>query len=212
MSKDVWDALWMAGYIDYDLYTEVEKQMIIAGYTPYFETILTIATLPTAEISLLSRFIVSSTVGRLFVREAQVIALRAFVSKELPSASSRLLGPVLESERVVATFAGKKYVNRKLATEEQFYKYHGVSNRTGNKVSWLTKKRYSTEEELRRDLAIKKDWGIEVTGVTTFRAPAGTWVSEGAAAGQGTGYPGGGYQAVIKNVPRTWIIRTERPW
>ena len=32
----------------------------------------------------------------------------------------------------------------------------------------------------------------------------------GRAADQGVGYPGGGYQAVVQEVPRSWIIRTDK--
>lgn len=50
-------------------------------------------------------------------------------------------------------------------------------------------------------------------GVSKFRVPQGTWVSEGTAAAQGAGYPGGGYQAVISNVPDVWVTNTtEVPW
>ena len=88
--------------------------------------------------------------------------------------------------------------------------YLGVDNRTGRKFSWLSDKKYTSEAELRADLAIRHDWGVKITSVSTFAVPKGTWVSEGAAAAQGAGYPGGGYQAVITNLPKSWVTRTDR--
>lgn len=44
-TKDFWDSLWMAGYIDYDLYTQVEKKLIIYGHKEYFETLVDAETL-----------------------------------------------------------------------------------------------------------------------------------------------------------------------
>lgn len=51
--------------------------------------------------------------------------------------------------------------------------------------SWLTNKKYATEGELRSDLAIREDWGVTITDVSTFDVPSGTWISEGKAATQG---------------------------
>ncbi|WP_426722484.1 hypothetical protein [Enterobacter cloacae complex sp. 310G5] len=86
--------------------------------------------------------------------------------------------------------------NRQLKTDETFYKYHGVNNRTGRKISWLTNEKYNPEEVLREKLAIRHDWGVNITNYQSFKVPKGTWVSEGPAAAQGAGYPGMGYQAV----------------
>jgi len=63
---------------------------------------------------------------------------------------------------------------------------------------------------LRTGLAIRSDWGVNITSVSTFRVPKGTWVSEGAAAAQGAGYAGGGYQAVISNLAKSWITNTTK--
>lgn len=93
--------------------------------------------------------------------------------------------------------------------DSNFFKYHGVDNRTGRKFSWLTNKKYTSEAELRSDLAIRTDWGVNISSVSAFKAPKGTWISEGSTAAQGVGYSGGGYQAVISNLPKSWIIRTD---
>jgi len=122
---------------------------------------------------------------------------------------SDLPGPKLNA-RTQSTFSNGIYANRKLETDTKFYKYHGVDNRTGKKVSWLTDKKYSSESELRKDLAIRKDWGVKIDSVSEFNVPKGTWVSEGKAAAHGVGYEGGGYQAVIQNIPKNWIVRTDK--
>jgi RHS repeat-associated protein len=121
----------------------------------------------------------------------------------------RLPGPSLP-RKVAATFRNSKYINRKLTSDKIFYRYHGVNNRTGKKFSFLTEKLYSSEDVLRKKLAIKKEWGVDITHVTTHEVPKGTWVSEGIAASQGKGYPGGGKQIVISNMPKTWKIKTKR--
>lgn len=124
-------------------------------------------------------------------------------------ASMKLPGPKL-AQKVADTFSNSKYVNRQLQTDEIFYKYHGVDNRTGRKVSWFTNKKYANETELRSQLAIRKDWGVNIQFVSKFKVPKGTWISEGTAAAQGAGYPGKGYQAVIQNVPKTWVQNTTK--
>ena len=71
-------------------------------------------------------------------------------------------------------------------------------------------KKYGTEKQLREGLAIRDDRGVQIEYVSEFDVPAGTWVSEGKAAAQGVGYPAGDYQAVILNVPKSWVIRTDK--
>lgn len=93
------------------------------------------------------------------------------------------------------------------------HKYHGVDNRTGRKHSWLANKLYSSEDALRQDLAIRHDWGINITDISKFKITQGTWVSEGPAASQVQDTPGGGYQAVISNIPDVWVTNTTQvPW
>lgn len=130
--------------------------------------------------------------------------------KEKNSALSRKLpGPKLP-DKVSSTFKKGKYKNRQLEKDENFYKYHGRDNRTGKKYSWVSNKKYSSEAEMRVDLAIRRDWGVNISKVSTFRVPKGTWVSEGSAAAQGGVYSGGGYQAVIGNLARSWAVKTVR--
>ena len=113
-------------------------------------------------------------------------------------------------QNILDTFEGGVAKGRLLSEDEIFYKYHGDKNRVGRKYSWLTRKNYATEIGLRRSLAIRTDWGVIITKVSTFRVSAGTLICEGKAAAQGKGYPGKGYQAVITNVPKTWINRTNK--
>ncbi|WNW12477.1 RHS repeat-associated core domain-containing protein [Pseudomonas sp. DTU_2021_1001937_2_SI_NGA_ILE_001] len=136
------------------------------------------------------------------------------LSKCGTSSRKRPPGPTLD-KRTTDSFTNGKYTNRQLTRNERYYKYHGVDNRTGRKVSWLTNQKYTSEDALRRDLAIRHDWGVKITKVSEFEVPKGTWVSEGPAALQGPGldYPGGGYQAVITNLPRAWVLKTTGvPW
>ena len=119
----------------------------------------------------------------------------------------KTLGPKLPRD-IADTFDNSTYSNRKITSNERFFKYHGVDNRTNRKYTWLTKSKYPTEDSLREKLAIRREWGVKIEYVSEFDAPAGTWVSEGKAAAQGLGYPGQDYQAVITNVPKSWIIKT----
>ncbi|MDR6382940.1 hypothetical protein [Paraburkholderia caribensis] len=122
------------------------------------------------------------------------------------------IGPKLP-DNIAQTFENGAYSNRQLSQNETLYKYHGANNRTGRKCAWLTNKKYSSEEDLRSDLAIRRDWGVNVTKVSEFDVPKGTWLSEGVAAAQGVGHPGGGYQAVVTNVPKVWVTQTKGvPW
>lgn len=120
-----------------------------------------------------------------------------------------LPGPQLPKE-IAYSFKDALYVNRKLTINETFYKYHGIDNRSGKKYSWITNKKYNSELELRQNLAIKEEWGIQIEYVSEFNVPSGTWISEGKAASQGVGYPGGDYQAVITNMPNSWVVRTDK--
>ena len=102
------------------------------------------------------------------------------------------------------------YTNRKLSSNEIYYRYHGIHNRLGERFGWLTNKKYPDELSLRSDLAIRDDWGVKIEMVTEIEVPSGTWISEGYAAHQGKGYTGGGYQAIILEIPKNWIKTTKR--
>jgi RHS repeat-associated protein len=132
----------------------------------------------------------------------------ARVSRAAVSTAERLPGPSLAA-KTVSTFENGIYTNRKLLTDETLFKYHGINNRTGRQFTWVSNVKYSTEAEVRAALAIRDNWVPHLTRVSEFRVPAGTWISEGRAAAQGVGYPGGGYQAVIQEVPRSWVVRTD---
>ena len=129
--------------------------------------------------------------------------------KTLAKEVKYLPGPELP-QKIASTFENAIYTNRKLASNQKYFKYHGTNNRTGKKYTWVVDKKYGTEKQLREGLAIRDVWGVQIEYVSEFDVPAGTWVSEGKAAGQGVGYPGGNYQAVILNVPKSWVIRTDK--
>ncbi len=50
-----------------------------------------------------------------------------------------LAGPTLPA-KIASTFTNGAYKNRQLNKATNFFKYHGVDNRTGRKFSWLTNK------------------------------------------------------------------------
>jgi hypothetical protein len=120
-----------------------------------------------------------------------------------------LPGPQLP-EKIAATFENSLYTNKQLVSNQRYFKYHGTNNRTGKKYTWLVDKKYGSEVELRRGLAIREDWGVQIEFVSEFDVPTGTWISEGKAAPQGIGYPGGDHQVVILNVAKSWIVKTDK--
>ncbi|MCW0319132.1 hypothetical protein NB724_004283 [Pantoea ananatis] len=107
--------------------------------------------------------------------------------------------------------------NRQVSGDEIFYKYHGKTNRLGRDFNYVTKKKYTSEAELRKDLAILKEWGVKIDKVTTFKPQKGTWITEGTAAPQISTnrlevLEGGGYQGLIsiKELAKSTIIRTDK--
>jgi hypothetical protein len=209
----------MAGYIDYDLYNQVENQMIVLGYKNYFNTLADFALLPIAEVATLSRFVFTLGLKKFFFTELEVAGIKEIGAKSLPRALCELPGPTTLTTRTVASFRAGIYSNRLLQSEETLYRYHGVLNRNavnkakdGSKFVWLTNKKFTSEEAMRRELAVRRDWPVTIDAVSTVRVPKGTWLSEGEAGAQGEGYPGGGYQVAIENVPNAWILRTDKPW
>jgi len=113
---------------------------------------------------------------------------------------------------------------RRVDGTEIFYRYHGSWNRVSPRrrdgspgFSYVTNKKYSSEKELRDDLALLEAWGVDITHVTTFRPARGTIITEGQAAHQIDGKThefrrGGGYQGLIKSndLPKSSIVRTDR--
>ena len=125
-------------------------------------------------------------------------------------------GPQLPAFQV-KNFANGKYFNRKLESDEIFYRYHGVNNRSGDSFISTMKKEYSSEHSLRDGVAILDEWEVTMTSKSKIRVPAGTWVSEGRAASQigdltGEVRHGGDYQALFSmpDIPDSWIVTTGR--
>ena len=130
--------------------------------------------------------------------------------------SKTLPGPAVP-EYHLGNYTDGIAVNRQVSGDEIFYKYHGRDNRLGKTHNYVTQKQYTSEVELRNDLAILDEWGIEIDRVTTFKPPKGTWVSEGTAAKQVGDFtdefrPGGGYQGLIdiNNLPKSSWIKTDK--
>ncbi len=130
--------------------------------------------------------------------------------------SKTLPGPAVP-EYHLGNYTDGIAVNRQVSGDEVFYKYHGKDNRLGKTHNYVTKKQYTSEVDLRNDLAILDEWGVAIDRVTTFKPPKGTWVSEGAAAKQVGDFtdefrPGGGYQGLIdiNSLPKSSWIRTDK--
>jgi len=138
----------------------------------------------------------------------------SFLSNSTSFPSTQKVGPIIVDKNVLDSFKDQTYSNRQLVEDEIFFKYHGIDNRTGRKYTWLVKQAYTNEAILRTRLAILPDWGVEITLRSTFKVPAGIWVSEGVTASQRSFkdlnliLPGGDYQGVITNVTDAWIINT----
>ena len=161
------------------------------------------------------RLQVAREAARTKIRDALKLGRRSSSSAKCV-VSNGLPGPKVPSYHA-NNFTGGKYVNRQVSGDEVFYKYHGVNNRTGRTHNYVTKKKYGSEIELRNDLAILDEWGVQIDRVTTFRPARGTWISEGTAARQvgeitGEVRPGGGWQGLIDvgNLPNSSVIRTDR--
>lgn len=58
---------------------------------------------------------------------------------------------------------------RQVNGNEVFYKYHDKSSRLGRDFNYVTNKKYASEDVLRKDLAILKEWGVKIEFVTTFK-------------------------------------------
>jgi hypothetical protein len=138
------------------------------------------------------------------------------IKETILKSSKNLPGPNIP-EYHLGNFTDNLAKNRQVSGDEIFYKYHGKGNRLGKTHNYVTKKQYSTEEELRNDLAILDEWGVDIDRITTFKPPKGSWVSEGDAAGQVGDFTdelraGGGYQGLIdiKNLPKSSLLRTDK--
>jgi uncharacterized protein RhaS with RHS repeats len=116
-----------------------------------------------------------------------------------------------------ANFTDGLVTSRHISGDEIFYKYHGETNRLGRDFNYVTKKKYSSENALREDLAILNEWGGNIDRVTTFKPAKGTRITQGTAAPQlsSDGFEslaGGGYQGIIniKELSNPTIINTKK--
>jgi len=89
VTRDVWDAFWMAGYIDYDTYNNGEFWMIIANGLNDFSvsTILTIADASAVggALTAVTRYAITIGARRILLSEFELASLRAIVSRSLPA-------------------------------------------------------------------------------------------------------------------------------
>ena len=110
-TSEFWDSLWMAGYIDYNLYTQVEKELIVYGYKNYFETldnIVTILTLPLAEITQLGRYVLGKGITKLFLTKLEIDSIKQIESKTLPALEISSASSAVNAIRLRNQFAAKQ--------------------------------------------------------------------------------------------------------
>lgn len=137
-------------------------------------------------------------------------------------------GPRLEWDHAKNYVKGE-YENKQADGEQLLYRFHGTYNPTDDRnpvidpttgkpkarqLNWTTSKAYTSEKELRKDLAILRKWGVKITHMDTLRPAKGTWYSEGKAAEQfedDEHEPGGGHQIAIDvhNSPRSMVLKTD---
>jgi hypothetical protein len=132
---------------------------------------------------------------------------RKAANDNIPKAWPPFLGTT-----VANTFKPGTAQSRRLTAPKTFYRYHGTENATGRRIIWITDKRYATEAEMRVGLAIRRNWGVKIDSLSRIEVPVGEWVEEGLAADQGDEYKGGDYQAVLVNMPASWIKATHKPF
>jgi hypothetical protein len=89
-----------------------------------------------------------------------------------------------------------------------------VNKIVGKKGTYLSTKRFNSQEELREEMAIPENWGIR-NRVAIVKPDKDTWESISKTEGQkddvtGKWYRGGGEQVFILNLPKSSIVRTER--
>lgn len=81
-TKEFWDSLWMAGYIDYNFYKGVEDQLIRNSYQNYFEILVQIANLIPQIRGL--KYIYRFKGKEYFFNEPELVDIKRIESKELP--------------------------------------------------------------------------------------------------------------------------------
>ena len=122
------------------------------------------------------------------------------------------IGPKLPVD-AIKKFKQGVYFNRKLNADEVFYYYKGINSRTGEKFSFITKKKYTSMLNLKFGLGKFAD-GVDVVNMRSrVKVPAGTWVSEGLTETSSRFQHvtnGGHYGAVIDDIPDSWIENTRR--
>lgn len=95
---------------------------------------------------------------------------------------------------------------------QTLYNYGGMltgGSKAGQPSStdWWTDKLYGSQQEVRSNLAIRDDWNNPLNELRVCNIPEGCALlgNEGYASSQGEGYPGGGYQIYMQDVPPEWI-------
>lgn len=142
-TKEFWDSLWMTGYIDYNLYTQVENQLIVFGYKGYFEKLdyaATLLTLPVGGLFQFGRYALETGFTKLFLTKLEVGVTKQLASKNLPKVAVEELGSAsssinalrlrnqLAAKQIVDGHAFEKHVIQEkefsgITTRQQFQEY-----------------------------------------------------------------------------------------
>lgn len=107
-TKEFWDSLWMAGYIDYDLYKETETKIIIVSYKDYFENLAEVATsvlIPVEKPLLFIAGYASKAFKGFSLTKLGIKNIQALKARELPGAAIEEIGLFSKAEAAANSMA-----------------------------------------------------------------------------------------------------------
>jgi len=107
-TKEFWDSLWMAGYIDYDLYKETETKIIIVSYKDYFENLAEVATsvlIPVEKPLLFIAGYASKAFKGFSLTKLGIKSIQALKARELPKAAIEEIGLFSKAEAAANSMA-----------------------------------------------------------------------------------------------------------
>lgn len=107
-TKEFWDSLWMAGYIDYDLYKETETKIIIVSHKDYFENLSEVATsllIPVEKPILFIAGYASKAFKGFSLTKLGIKNIQALKARELPRAAIEEIGLFSKAEAAANSMA-----------------------------------------------------------------------------------------------------------
>ena len=106
---------------------------------------------------------------------------------------------------VADTFRSGTYTARTSSEATTLYRAYGGT--AGEVGGYWTRSAPAGPLQAQIDLALRPEWGNTATSMSQINVPAGTVIYEGAAAGQGGPFVGGGSQVYIPHVDPSWVVR-----